>query len=341
MLIEKNVVLLGGSNSVMVDGLQKGIRQGIEKFNKELCTIDDKSCNLTLCNLALGITTSMQNFYELKRERNKEILENSELIITESNTNDIGYSCYEIFPLNIFYRNLYWFYQELYFLNKKILVLLLPIQWKNYKIINSIHKKLCQKFGFNFIDLQTYYQKNNLEEFGNRIDALHQMKNIMQELGKNIIKKLDDYQLPKKLSIANDNPNFIICTPKDLELVHGNLEEKKIINSMYNEIVYRINKNIKLKFPSLYSSYNLIAMHTWNQYNGNIAKDWIKLWEDYHSNLKFINKYTSLSKKNNFLNSVAEFHHLFTLDDESVVVYNQNDDADIKERSAIYPNSAR
>ncbi|WP_166739815.1 MULTISPECIES: hypothetical protein [Campylobacter] len=30
---EKNVVLLGGSNSVMVNGLQKGLKEGIEKFN--------------------------------------------------------------------------------------------------------------------------------------------------------------------------------------------------------------------------------------------------------------------------------------------------------------------
>lgn len=31
---KKNVVLLGGSNSIMVDGLQKGIRQGIELHNQ-------------------------------------------------------------------------------------------------------------------------------------------------------------------------------------------------------------------------------------------------------------------------------------------------------------------
>lgn len=30
----KNVVLLGGSNSVMTNGLQKGLREGIKKYNK-------------------------------------------------------------------------------------------------------------------------------------------------------------------------------------------------------------------------------------------------------------------------------------------------------------------
>lgn len=29
---EKNVVLLGGSNSVMVNGLQKGLKEGIENL---------------------------------------------------------------------------------------------------------------------------------------------------------------------------------------------------------------------------------------------------------------------------------------------------------------------
>lgn len=30
--MKKNVVLLGGSNSVMVNGLQKGLKEGIEKI---------------------------------------------------------------------------------------------------------------------------------------------------------------------------------------------------------------------------------------------------------------------------------------------------------------------
>lgn len=30
---EKNVVLLGGSTSIMANGLKEGIRQGIERFN--------------------------------------------------------------------------------------------------------------------------------------------------------------------------------------------------------------------------------------------------------------------------------------------------------------------
>ncbi|MCV3523132.1 hypothetical protein L8Y01_03415 [Campylobacter lari] len=62
-----NVVLLGGSNSVMVNGLQKGLRQE----------------NVNLTNLALGSTTSIQNLYELKRERNQKSINEVDLIITD------------------------------------------------------------------------------------------------------------------------------------------------------------------------------------------------------------------------------------------------------------------
>ncbi|ACM63626.1 hypothetical protein L8Y91_03695 [Campylobacter lari] len=62
-----NVVLLGGSNSVMVNGLQKGLRQ------------DD----VNLTNLALGSTNSIQNLYELKRERNQKSINEVDLIITD------------------------------------------------------------------------------------------------------------------------------------------------------------------------------------------------------------------------------------------------------------------
>lgn len=31
--MSKNIILLGGSNSVMVNGLSKGLKEGIEKLN--------------------------------------------------------------------------------------------------------------------------------------------------------------------------------------------------------------------------------------------------------------------------------------------------------------------
>ncbi|EJK8326806.1 hypothetical protein NLU69_001927, partial [Campylobacter coli] len=77
--MKKNVVLLGGSNSILVQGLQKGLRENE---------------NINFTNLALGATTSLQNLYEIIRNKNKQKIQSADLIITESNINDIGhYHC--------------------------------------------------------------------------------------------------------------------------------------------------------------------------------------------------------------------------------------------------------
>ncbi|EOI3655236.1 hypothetical protein ACMTT1_001646, partial [Campylobacter jejuni] len=99
-----NVVLLGGSNSVMVNGLQKGLR-------KE---------NVNLTNLALGGSSSLQNLYELKRKRNQEYLENADLIISESNINDRAAA------FDVVLKHTDWLYSELASMNKKILIILMP-----------------------------------------------------------------------------------------------------------------------------------------------------------------------------------------------------------------------
>ncbi|MCW1619070.1 hypothetical protein OLT89_04770 [Campylobacter jejuni] len=52
-----NVVLLGGSNSVIVNGLQSGLKEGVE------------AKKMQFYNLAVGATSSIQNFYELKRKK--------------------------------------------------------------------------------------------------------------------------------------------------------------------------------------------------------------------------------------------------------------------------------
>ncbi|EAK0806420.1 alpha-2,3-sialyltransferase [Campylobacter coli] len=335
---KKNVVLLGGSNSVMTNGLQKGLREGIEELN-----ITNMKQNLEFYNLALGSITSIQNFYELKRERNKEKFLNAELIISETNINDIIGECHsrEKLPINILYRNLYWFYQELYFLNKKILILLLPFQEGNYKTINNIHKTLIQKFNFNLIDMQNYYENKNLEEFGNRIDQAHQQENIMKEIGKNIIKNIHNFKIPKKPNLKNDNPKFKICTPEDMEPISGNLEKMQMKNSMYDETTYIVDKNIELKFPSQFQDHTLIAIHTWNGGKSGIRLHSNNLHN--YSTINFLNKSIKLSKHCGFLNSVLEFHYLFTLDDKSIINCKHNDNVILQEHyHAAYswdPNS--
>ena len=253
--MQKNVILLGGSNSIMSNGLQKGIYEALK----------DKGY-FVFHNFALGACTSFQNLYELKRARNKEIFENAELIITESNINDVynTQDSHEKIPLNIFYRNLQWFYKELYFLNKKVVSLLLPNEIENHNTINNMHRMLCMQYGFNCIDMQAYYKNNGLSEFGKRIDWAHQLESIMYVMGNNIINAIDTFKLPKDLSITNDNPTFFECSPKDMELLSGEIEEICMKNSMYDEITYRFDSKVAMAFPKHFQDCYLIGLHTWS-----------------------------------------------------------------------------
>lgn len=253
--MQKNIILLGGSNSVLRNGLQKGIQDSIA----------DKS-EFKFYNLGLGVCDVIQNFYELKRKRNKKIFENAALIITESNVNDVLdiQKFREKVPFDTFYRNLSWFYKELYFLNKKIVSLLLPNEFENYKLINNIHKILCEKYGFNCIDMQEYYEDHALQEFGKGIEWTHQLESIMQRVGKNIIDSIEIFQMPKKLTITNDNPKFFECTPKDMIVKKGKIKEDYLVNSMYGEQIYRLDSNTILAFPKKMRGCCLVGLHTWN-----------------------------------------------------------------------------
>ncbi|EOY5528685.1 hypothetical protein ACP67N_000763 [Campylobacter coli] len=298
-----NVVLLGGSNSVMVNGLQKGLRQE----------------NVNLTNLALGACSSIQNLYELKRERNREFLDSADLIITESNINEIEQNWFELekLPLSLIYRNLTWMYRELSYLNKKILVIILPYQKLNYKIINSLHRRNCVKYGFNLIDMQSYYEENNLEEFGNRIDPGHQQSTIMKNLGENIIKKIDSFKLPNFIAKVK-NPEILIVSPSELQY-SDSLVKIHNKNSMYDELVYRITSIDKLKFPKKFLGYFLIGMHTWN--TGKIKQKAATVY----SSLAFRNNDKVLIKEASMLNSVQEIRdRSFIIDDNSYVGINMD-----------------
>ncbi|EAI5853038.1 SGNH/GDSL hydrolase family protein [Campylobacter coli] len=81
-----------------------------------------------LFNLSLGGTTSIQLLYELKKEKNYLLFKNADLIIVNSNVNEIQ-SCankYENLSLELIYRDMELLFLELNKLNKKILVLILP-----------------------------------------------------------------------------------------------------------------------------------------------------------------------------------------------------------------------
>ena len=317
---KQNIILLGGSNSVMVNGLQKGIREGIAKLNEG----KDEKEQLEFYNFGLGGCAAIQNLYEIVRH--KEILKNAELIITESSINEIHNHRFhnQNLPLQLIYRDLCWLYQELYSLKTKIVVLDLagePRLDPSSKAITNIHKKLSNKYGLNFIDIQGYYNANKLQDY-EKVFGAHQQSKVACKLGECIIKGIYDYHLPKNLKIKNDNPKFTICTPKDMELVSGELQEIPMKNSSFSEVTYRIKKDTKLKFPDKFIGFQPIGIHAWNnatdwKENFEIPKNWMESICTY-SSIFISNRNQHLTKEAAFLNQFINFQKaILEIDDNS------------------------
>lgn len=287
---------------------------------------------LKFCNLALGATTSIQNLYELKRTKNKEILENAALIITESNVNEAHYDAVNIekLPDAILYRNIAWYYAALYALQKPVVVILLPFSVGRFAFVNNIHRKFCLHYGFNCIDMQKFYQKNDLVEFGHRIDWAHPLGEIMHELGRNIIAVYRHFKSPKPKVKVSKNMEFVVLNFNALE-VCGNLTYAHLQNSAFDEYAGKLTQEVYLKIPNIYCGFTPIALHTWNNDGKVIAPIGIApyIW----TRVYLQNRKLSLSKETNYLNSVTEINYsnAFVVDDATIIGFNPIDNAMIKE----------
>lgn len=198
------------------------------------------------------------------------------------------------------------YYEELFLLNKKVLVLILPFfLGEYYPFINNIHKQLCQKFGFNCIDLAEYYRTHDLIEF-NALSWTHPPGLILRELGQNIIKNLDAFREPKSLKFDIQKRKFKVIRPNDLDVVSGTLKYNDLKNSAFMERAYRIDKSVILRFKSDCVGFHIIGLNTWNNFDGKTLKsDQEEVYTNF-STLTLSNNVTSLSKDVNFLNFFTE-----------------------------------
>lgn len=229
------IVLLGGSNSVVKNGLRIGLEHK----------------NTILHNFALGLSTSLQNLYELIRH--EKTIKNADFIISESNINDY------LSPINttILLRNIDYFYEQLYKMQKTTIVLILPIPVQNdkAKAINETHRKNCYHYGFNLIDVDLYFKQNNLYAFDQNY-KFHPIPLAMQELGKNIINHLSHFKKSKE-NISCSKRKYFIFTPNLAKFEHK--------NSFFCEKVVRINALEKIFFPQKYLGCQILGIHTWTQ----------------------------------------------------------------------------
>ncbi|EFT0415115.1 SGNH/GDSL hydrolase family protein, partial [Campylobacter upsaliensis] len=134
------------------------------------------------------------------------------------------------------------------------------------RAINNFELYHIKKYGFNFIDMQSYYENEDLSDFysvgfyGAR-DLWHQLPSLMRELGRNIILNLKQFHHHKKDSVKL--PNFIAKSPLQL---FENLDKNKINfreNSLLNKEIYKLKKGEKLYFKKEFEGHVLIGLGIW------------------------------------------------------------------------------
>ena len=291
---------------------------------------------LDFYNFALGATSSIQNLYSIKRPQNEAILRDATLIITESNINDANekLQSMENCPLEVLYRNLCWFFYELYLTKKRVLVLVLPSSLPRAHIINQIQRKLCALYGFNMIDMHKCYQQNALIEFYECYDRDHPLPFIMRSLGANIIAHLPSFRDSKDNVHFDKIPEFKVIAPNALE-GSNTLKTYRLENSAFCEVAYRIPPHVRLKFPVSLVGYTPIAIHTWNCEEGRLFSIANGSCEGYvhYSQILFSNRQTTLSKESCGINTTLEcnYTNAFCIDEESFVSYDCDDNAEHKE----------
>ena len=92
--------------------------------------------------------------------------------------------------------------------------------------------------------MQEYHQNSEIIQFGNKFGA-HQLAVVNRNVGKEIAKNIDIFKIVTPENMQR-NSNFKIFNPN---------------NSMYNEIVYCLEKVNSLSFNDC-DGYEIIGMHS-------------------------------------------------------------------------------
>ncbi|WP_171000079.1 glycosyl transferase, partial [Campylobacter taeniopygiae] len=322
----ENVVLLGGSTCSMINGLQKGLEEGIEKINQ------NNHVKLKFYNFSLGASDSSQRIFSIYKNNN--IINKAFMVIVSINTNEYDMFGVYNFSIKTLKKNLEILCKILANLNSKIIFIIQPLSTQSNEdkldIINKIIKNKIYHYNFNYIDMQQYYNKKNVNEFFKTNDPYHQLPTIMRILGKNIIENINHFQnnqLKQKYVI----PNFIIKSPTELFQLNTPLESKKLENSLFNEIIYKLDDQTKLQFKPEFKNYCIIGIATCNFFESAY---------NCFSSFTLENKTTKIVK--GIKSHYYLFHTLekeFIIDENSFIFFNQNNEALTKPSVWIYKDT--
>ncbi|EDP0246004.1 alpha-2,3-sialyltransferase [Campylobacter jejuni] len=306
---KNKILIMGASNSILPGGLRAGLSQS----------------NVDFDNLSIGGSIASSKIYTILKY--KQRIKEADLVILECNLADVDRVVFDDIGFEECIRNTCWLYEELYKINEKVLNLLLVNTHKNEveKYIRNIHKLLCNKYGFNSIDMHSYYESREiLNFFLSHPDPAHQISTIMYNLGKNIVTNIENFK-KSKINIKQHNPLFLYLTPLDLDLIEGNLQYSLKKHPLFQECqTYRIELNTKLKFPTKYSNFILIGMHTYNEELK--IKNWMKKRQSY-GNIAITNDTCCIVKAAACYNTFLDIKKHFIIDKNTYIKFETNKSA--------------
>lgn len=255
-----NIVLLGGSNSIMRTGIQSGLLA---------------NPRIHLTNLAIGGSTSLQNIAALIANWN--LCSSADLIITESNVNDM-FACWNT---GISYDRIRHVVHDLFELlhvcNPTVLSIIVAANINAYpeqvhdkrsqikNQINLIHRESASIFKIPTLDLDDLLLSLPLEKQHALVpDPFHMKPLLMHEIGASIIEAI--CQIPKQ---NNDKSRLVVSNAKKgLEFIFMN----QIFNSYELEFANKkssltsatlASSSDTMFFPENLNGYRILGISTW------------------------------------------------------------------------------
>lgn len=262
----KKVCLLGGSNSVLNEGLKKGL------------------CRERDLNLALGASTSLQNLYSLASND----ISACDVIISESNVNDIhtlvilGNQEKQCYHIDLIKENISNLYGEMHRLNKVAVIIIMPIimpaQQTIIDDINNHHRALAEKYGFYLVDLDHHFRDYSASDSDTKKiipDLGHPISGFMCLLGQNLRSFLEGLDTPAASPLFESQ--FVAVK------LEGDCEKS---DGLYQRVLRKINgAGLELDIGDA----QLIGIETWgdDQSELHIRSDEKLIVKQFKRNLSF------------------------------------------------------
>ncbi|PPC74644.1 hypothetical protein C4K68_25360 [Pokkaliibacter plantistimulans] len=244
-----NVFMLGGSNTIIKDGLNSGWPTEVR-----------------VKNCAIGASSAIQNLYSFLKVKHEIGIE--DLVITESNVNDsFNLSTHGKQYIDVILGNIDALYYELNRVHCKKVVLIMP--FRDYlarqepqefvDIVNARHRLNANNYGFYLLDLASIFENENPDDLKYLLtDARHPLQAIMFEISRNIGRYF--------LKNENSSTSSVEAPQREYHYILSfeGLDDLSVLkkNSVFKESTFPLQKPYRI--TAKYKGLDLIGIGTWS-----------------------------------------------------------------------------